>query len=87
MTDKLISPVIRHLTARERFGTQTRLAEAAGVKQNTISGKAGSENPLTYAQMRRVLEVAPTMGVPITPDDFFPDVAGHEGEPAQDAAA
>ncbi len=89
MSDKPISPVIRHLTSRERFNTQTRLAQAAGVKPHTISGKAGSENPLTYAQMRRVLLVAPEMGVPVTPADFFPDLdpAAAEEEPAHDAAA
>ena len=73
MTDKAISPVIRHLTARDRFGTQTRLAEAAGVKPHTISGKAAGPNPLTYAQMQRVLRAAPDMGVEVTPDDFFPE--------------
>lgn len=74
MTDKQIAPVIRHLTSPERFGTQTRLAEAAGVKPHTISGKATGTNPLTYAQMRRVLEVAPQMGVDVKPEDFFPDL-------------
>ena len=78
MSDKPISPVIRHLTSRDRFGTQTRLAEAAGVKPHTISGKAASANPLTYAQMRRVLEVAPQMGVELRPDDFFPDVGAEK---------
>lgn len=79
MSDK--SPLIEHLTNRERFGSQTRLAEAAGVKPHTISGKAKSENPLTYKQMRRVLEAAPDMGVSIGPADFFPDMAR-----SQDAA-
>lgn len=83
MADKPISPVIRHLTARERFGTQTRLAEAAGVKPHTISGKAAGPNPLTYSQMRRVLEAGPEMGVDVKPEDFFPDV----GPAAQDKAA
>jgi transcriptional regulator with XRE-family HTH domain len=78
MSDRTISPVIRHLTARERFGSQTRLAEAAGVKPHTISGKAAGENPLSYLQMRRILEVAPAMGVKVAPDDFFPDVVGED---------
>lgn len=75
MTDKRrqLAPVIVHLTSPERFGTQTRLAEAAGVKPHTISGKADTDNPLTYAQMRRVLQAGPTMGVPVTPSDFFPE--------------
>lgn len=86
MTDKRpLAPVIVHLTQRDRFGSQTRLAEAAGVKPHTISGKAASPNPLTYAQMRRVLEAGPQMGVAITPDDFFPDVAAHDDD--QDRAA
>lgn len=62
--------MIDHLAAR--FGTQTRLAEAAGVKPHTISGKHASPNPLTHSQMSRILEAAPAMGVEITPDDFFP---------------
>lgn len=81
MTDKRsLAPVIEHLTQRSHFGSQTRLAEAAGVKPHTISGKAASPNPLTYAQMRRVLEVGPQMGVIVTPGDFFPDLG--QGEAA-----
>lgn len=64
--------VIDHLTTEERFKTQARLAEAAGVAQPTISGRRAS-NALTHNQMRRILDVAPTMGVTITPDDFFPE--------------
>jgi hypothetical protein len=77
MADKPKSAVIEHLISRERFGTQTRLAEAAGVRPHTISGKAAGCNPLTYAQMRRILETAPVMGVQIDAWDFFPDV--HRG--------
>jgi hypothetical protein len=73
MSDKLISPVIQHLTSKDRFGSQTRLAEAAGVKPHTISGKATGRNPLTYMQMQRVLAVGPEMGVEVAPDDFFPE--------------
>jgi hypothetical protein len=88
MTDKPIAPVIKHLTSRERFGTQTRLAEAAGVRPHTISGKAASDNPLTYAQMRRVLERGPMMGVEVRPEDFFPDLAdGANDKPAHGEAA
>lgn len=82
MADKIPPhPTIAHLTTR--FGTQTRLAEAAGVRQNTISGKARSDNPLTYKQMHRILEVAPNMGVDVDASDFFPDLQGA----SQDAAA
>lgn len=66
--------VIDHLTAPERFRTQTRLAEAAGVKPHTISEKRHS-NSLTHDQMRRILKAAPTMGVEIGPEDFFPGMA------------
>lgn len=62
--------VIDHLAGR--FGTQTRLAEAAGVKQNTMSDRKAA-NSLTHQQMRRILRVAPEMGVEVTPDDFFPE--------------
>lgn len=65
--------VITHLTAPERFRTQTRLAEAAGVKPHTISGKLKAKSGLTYEQMRRILKVAPGMGITITPADFFPE--------------
>ncbi len=64
--------VIDHLTAPERFRTQTRLAEAAGVRPHTISEKRRS-NALTHVQMRRILEVAPAMGVKVGPQDFFPE--------------
>ena len=70
MTDK---NVIEHLTAPERFRTQTRLAEAAGVKPHTISEKKAAKNALTHSQMRRILRVAPGMGVTVTPEDFFPE--------------
>lgn len=63
--------VIDHLTAPERFGTQTRLAEAAGVRPHTISEKRHS-NALTHEQMRRILRIAPSMGVALRPEDFFP---------------
>lgn len=63
--------VIDHL--KTRFGTQTRLAVAAGVKQNTISDKK-STNSLTHEQMRRILRAAPAMGVTVTPEDFFPEL-------------
>lgn len=73
MSDINAHPVITHLIAKERFGTQTRLAEAAGVKPHTISGKRATENPLTYKQMRNILRAAPEMGVAVQPADFFPD--------------
>lgn len=72
--------VILHL--RKRFGTQTRLAQAAGVKQNTISDRRKA-NSLTHDQMRRILKSAPEMGVEVTPDDFFPEFgSGRDGEAA-----
>lgn len=76
--------VIDHLTAPERFGTQTRLAEAAGVRPHTISEKRHT-NSLTHAQMRRILTVAPQMGISISPDDFFPGVLS-QAQPANDDA-
>lgn len=81
MSDISTHPVITHLTAKERFGSQTRLAAAAGVKPHTICGKRDSENPLTYKQMRNILRTAPEMGVEVRPDDFFP------GESDDEAAA
>lgn len=76
MTDN----VIDHLTAL--FGNQTRLAEAAGVSQPTISERK-SRNSLSHDQMRHILKNAPAMGVTVTVDDFFPpkvtdDVTGQE---------
>ncbi len=80
--------VIDHLTAPERFGTQTRLAQAAGVRPHTISEKRHT-NCLTHAQMRRILIVAPNMGVSIGPEDFFPGVigGGSPDAPANDIGA
>lgn len=77
-----ISPVIEHLTSRERFGSQTRLAKAAGVRPHTICGKAKNTNPLTYEQMVRILRIAPTMGVKMDPWDFFPPQVLTEAEAA-----
>ena len=71
----MIEPnVIEHLTRKELFGSQTRLAEAAGCKAHTICGKRNSRNPLTHEQMRRILAKAPELGVPVTPEDFFPEL-------------
>lgn len=67
--------VIDHLTAPERFRTQTRLAEAAGVRPHTICEKRKT-NALTHEQMRRILRKAPEMGVELTPADFFPEIDG-----------
>lgn len=64
--------VIDHLTTQDRFRTQTRLAEAAGVRPHTISEKRHT-NSLTHEQMRRILRSAPAMGVEISPFDFFPE--------------
>lgn len=64
--------VIEHLTRKELFGSQTRLARAAGCEPHTICGKRNSRNPLTYEQMRRILSRAPDLGVLVTPEDFFP---------------
>jgi hypothetical protein len=73
--------VIDHLAAPERFRTQTRLAEAAGVKPHTISEKRHT-NALTHDQMRRILRAAPTMGVALTPADFFPELIARTDEAA-----
>jgi hypothetical protein len=70
MSDESSPNVVAHLS--RRFGTQYRLAEAAGVKQNTISDRK-RVNSLTHEQMRRILRAAPQMGVAITPEDFFPE--------------
>jgi len=79
--------VIDHLTAPERFRTQTRLAEAAGVRPHTISEKRHS-NSLTHDQMRRILKTAPLMGVSIGPEDFFPGLSGgEEGDSTLDGPA
>lgn len=84
MTD--ISPnVIDHLTASERFRTQARLADAAGVKQHSISGRR-KVNSLSHDQMRRLLKVAPEYGVTLTPADFFPELSANDAA-AQDRAA
>jgi transcriptional regulator with XRE-family HTH domain len=72
--------VIDHL--KSRFGTQIKLAEAAGCKQNTISDRRKA-NSLTHEQMRRILRTAPDMGVTVEPADFFPELLSDR----QDAAA
>jgi uncharacterized protein (DUF2384 family) len=71
--------VIDHLKAR--FRTQTRLAEAAGVAQNTMSDRKAA-NALTHEQMRRILRKAPEMGVAVTPEDFFPEFAEPANRPS-----
>jgi transcriptional regulator with XRE-family HTH domain len=84
MSDRLDpSNVVDRLT--ERFGTQARLAEAAGCTQSTISERR-KRRSLTHRQMRRILEKAPDMGVPVTPDDFFTDIVAEISTPS-DAAA
>ncbi|MFZ5669092.1 MAG: hypothetical protein ACOY4K_06335 [Pseudomonadota bacterium] len=67
--------VIEHLTAPELFRTQTRLAEAAGVKPHTINERLRHRGGhLTHLQMRQILLSAPAMGVTIDAWDFFPDL-------------
>lgn len=67
--------VIDHLTAPERFRTQTRLAQAAGVRPHTINERRNHAGGLlTHMQMRRILSAAPQMGVEIDAWDFFPDM-------------
>lgn len=75
--------VILHL--KRLFGTQTRLAVAAGVKQNTVSDRRKA-NSLTHDQMRRILREAPKMGVRVTPEDFFPEFANDDAPPTDGAA-
>lgn len=72
MTDTV--NVIDYLTRPERFRTQTRLAEAVGVTQSTIAGRRKT-NSLSHEQMRRILTVAPDLGIEIKPEDFFPERA------------
>lgn len=54
------------------FGSQTKLASAAGCAQSTMSEKQ-KRNSLTHQQMRRILVVGREWGVPVKPDDFFPE--------------
>lgn len=58
-----------------KFGTQTAIAAAIGVKPHTICGKQANSNPLTYSQMEKLLERAPALGVELEPADFFPRAA------------
>lgn len=75
--------VIAHLVTPERFRTQTRLAQAAGVRPHTISERRHGSGTLTHEQMRRILLAAPSMGVLIDAWDFFPDIAAsRSGEAA-----
>lgn len=71
--------VVDHL--KTKFGTQQRLAKAAGVAQNTISDRKAA-NSLTHNQMRSILRSAPSFGVQVDAWDFFPDVARSDGEAA-----
>lgn len=75
MTDT--TNVIDYLTAPERFGNQTRLGAAIGVGQSTVAGRKKA-NSLSHEQMRRLLKIAPTLGVPLTPADFFPEMRRDE---------
>jgi hypothetical protein len=68
-------PVITRLLSK--FGTQTAIAAAIGVKPHTICGKQANANPLTYAQMERLLERAPELGVDLAPSDLFPRIAAN----------
>lgn len=82
MSDKAPN-VIDHLTSR--FGTQLRLAAAAGCAQSTMSEKR-KYNALTHDQMRRLLRTGPEMGVSITPADFFPEMGANDDRDAEKAA-
>jgi transcriptional regulator with XRE-family HTH domain len=77
MSDKSPAP-LHPAMARvvSKFGTQTAVARAIGVKPHTLNGKARGDTPLTYPQMKRLLEVAPEVGVELRPDDFFPQLDG-----------
>lgn len=85
MSDNALN-VVSHL--KSIFGTQDRLAEAAGVKQNTISDRK-KVNSLTHEQMRRILRTAPDMGVEVKPDDFFPELIAGAGvnDPTAESSA
>lgn len=62
--------VILRLT--KLFGSQTKLADAAGCAQSTMSEKQKT-NCLTHTQMRRILATGRAWGVQVTPNDFFPE--------------
>lgn len=76
--------VIDHLV--RRFGNQTRLAAAAGISQPTISERKKS-NTLSHEQMRRIMSVGPSMGVEVTPNDFFPELTPANDNPSVERAA
>lgn len=80
-------PLIDHLTSRSLFKNQSELARAAGITPHTLSGKKDGENVLTLSQMRRVLIVGREWGVPITPNDFFPDLDLSAAKPKRAKAA
>lgn len=74
--------VIDHLT--RRFGNQTKLAEAAGISQPTVSERKKT-NSLSHGQMRRILAIAPTMGVAVEPADFFPEITANDPDHSEAA--
>lgn len=65
--------VIEHLTSPELFRSQSNLARLIGVQPHTICGKQKT-NSLTHKQMRRILEVGQMLGIPVKPEDFFPEL-------------
>lgn len=77
MTDK--PNVIEYLTAPERFGNQTRLGQAIGLGQSSVAGRKKA-NSLSHDQMRTLLKVAPELGVPLSPFDFFPELASDNAD-------
>lgn len=77
MTDT--TNVIDHLTAKERFGNQTRLGQAIGLGQSSVAGRKKA-NSLSHDQMRRLLSVAPKFGVVIKPEDFFPELSANDDQ-------
>ena len=75
MTETPTPNVIEYLS--KKFGTQTRLAAAAGIRQHTMSERK-AVNSLSHDQMRRIMRAGPDMGVEITPYDFFPEIPAPE---------
>lgn len=56
----------------EKFGGQTRLAEAIDLDQSTVNKwKTRSDNVIPARQQKKILEAARERGIKIEPADFF----------------
>ncbi|WP_353861442.1 carph-isopro domain-containing protein [Azospirillum formosense] len=63
-----------------RFGTQTALADAIGVRQSAVAAWK-RRGIIPARQQLRILEVARERGIPLEPADFFEDGAGSPLQP------